>query len=198
MCARWPFDRAVGEEERSRDLAIRLALGDERGDALLGGSERAGRRRAAADPLELGAGTLGPERGADPLEDRERLLERLPRLAAALRATLCSTEREQRAAAVERELDLRMPLERLLVRRERVLELARLRGEQARGSARSWRAPTRARVACAFPSYQSSSSTASSRRPSSISASTWSTTKRDRAGLGDAPLAARRRRCGSS
>ena len=125
-----PFDGAVGEEERCRDLAVRLALGDERGDALLGGRERARRRRAAADPLQLGACALRPERRADPLEDRERLLERLARLAPTLRAPLRGAEREQRAPAVERKLDLRMPLERLLVRRERGVELARLCREQ--------------------------------------------------------------------
>ena len=55
-----PLDRAVGEEERGRDLLVRLAFGDEGRNALLGGCERTWRRRAAADPLELRACALGP------------------------------------------------------------------------------------------------------------------------------------------
>ena len=145
------LDRPVGEEERGRDLAVRLPFGDERGDPLLGRRERAGRRRAAADPLQLGPSALGPERCADPLEERERLLERRPRLAPPLGAALRSAEREQRAAAIERKLDLRVPPKRLIERRERVVEPLRLPRRAAHGSEHSSRAQTRARAAGRSP-----------------------------------------------
>ena len=141
------LDRAIGEEQSSGNLAVRLALGNEHGDALLGGCERAGRRCPAADPLELRPRALGPERGADVLEDRERLLQCRSRFAPPLHAALRDAEREQAAAAVERDLDLRVPLERILVRSQRRFELARLMRRAGLGSACSCRAPTPARAA---------------------------------------------------
>ncbi len=65
------------------------------------------------------------------LEDGKRRLERRPCLASALHAPLCSAEHKERAAAVEWKLYLRVPLERLVVRCERVIEFACLGGEQA-------------------------------------------------------------------
>ena len=119
---RWPSHRAIGKEQSCRDLPVRLALGDQCRDALLGRRECAGRGRPTADSLQLGACSLGPESGTDPLEDGERLLERLARLAAPLYPALCRTQREQGATSIERQLDLRVPLERLLVRLNRPLD----------------------------------------------------------------------------
>ena len=141
-----PFDRAVGEEERGGDLAVRLALGDERRDALLGRRERARRRRASADPLELAARALGPERGADPLEDRERLLERRARLAPPLQR---AAARRRARAACGRDRAGARP--RMPARAPPRTQRARRRGRRparrgALGSARSWRAPRRARA----------------------------------------------------
>jgi hypothetical protein len=127
MALHGPF----GEEERGRDLAIGLPLGHEGGDPLLGRRERAGRRRPAADPTQLGTRLVGPQGGADPLTDAERLLQRLPRLAPALHPPQRRSEREQGASTIERDLDLRVPVERLLIRGERVLLAAVLRSEQA-------------------------------------------------------------------
>ena len=66
-------DGVLGEEERGRDLAVRPPLGDERRDPALGLRQLAARGRAATDPRQLGAGLLGPERRAEPLEDARAL-----------------------------------------------------------------------------------------------------------------------------
>ena len=173
-----PLDRAVGEEERRGDLAVRLALGDERRDAFLGRRERARGRGAAADPLQLGACALGPERGADPLEDRERLLERrrAPRAAASCGAA----PRRARAACGRGRAGARPSR---ATRAPPRTPRARHRGlrpapRAALGSAAQLASADARSSRRALPSYQSSSSAASSRRPSSTSASTWSTTKR--------------------
>src|SRR5262245_11098081 len=108
------LDGSLGQEERRGHLSIRLALGHERGHPLLGRCELAGARRAAADPLELSAGTLCPQLRADALEHCKRLLERRTRLAPALQAPLSHPEREQRAAPVERDLDDCMEPQRFL------------------------------------------------------------------------------------
>ena len=80
---------------------------------------------------QLGASTLRPERSADPLEDAERLLEGRSRLPTALGPTLRTPEREERARPVERQLDDGVPLERLTVGRQSLVQLARVGGEQA-------------------------------------------------------------------
>ena len=185
-CERWPS--TVRSERNSAAATSRFVFPSATRAATRSsaGVSAPGVGRAPADPAQLRARALGPERGADPLEDGERLLERLARLAPALRPTLRGAEREQRPAAVERELD---------------------RSHATRAPPRSAAAPRRASPRCAAssprqrrqdgkrrrtlepaarsPSYQSRSSTASSSRPSSISASIWSTTKRSRTGLDD-------------
>ena len=125
------LDRAIGEEERRGDLLVRSAERDERSDTLLCRRERAGSRRAPADALQLGSGALGPERCADSLEDGERFLERRSRFAAPLQPPLRGAEGEQRTTAVERELDLCVPVERARERVQRGLELTSLRGEES-------------------------------------------------------------------
>ena len=67
------LDRVLGDEERGRDLAVRAAFGDERGDPALGLGQLVAGGRATADPGQLGARLLGPQRRAEPLEARERL-----------------------------------------------------------------------------------------------------------------------------
>src|SRR5262245_2187497 len=124
------LDRAIGEEEGCRDLPVRLALGDKCCHAFLGGCEGAGTRRPAANPLELSASALGPERSADALKNGERLLERCARLAPPLESSLRRAEREQCATALERELDLSMQTERFRIRAKRGLEIDCLRREQ--------------------------------------------------------------------
>ena len=64
------LDRVLGDEEGRGDLAVRAALGDERRDPALGLRQLTARGRAAADPRQLASCLLGPERGAEPLEDR--------------------------------------------------------------------------------------------------------------------------------
>ena len=125
------LDRAIGEEERRGDLLVRSAERDERGDTFLCRRKRAGSRRAPADALQLGSGALGPEHRADSLEDGERFLERRSRFASLLQPPLRRAEREQRPTAVERELDLCVPVERGRERGQCGLELTRLRGEES-------------------------------------------------------------------
>ena len=55
-------DGALGEEEGGRDLLVRPALGDEGRDTELTLRQLAARGRAAADPAQLRAGLLRPER----------------------------------------------------------------------------------------------------------------------------------------
>ena len=85
---------------------------------------------APADARQLGARLLGPERRAEPLEARERVLERRARGAALLRAPLRSAEREQRARVVERIGAPGMLGERVLEAREGTLEIAPRREQQ--------------------------------------------------------------------
>src|SRR6478609_4951959 len=85
----------LGQEERCRDLAIRVALGDQVSDPPLTFGQLAARRSSSADARELGAGLLRPERCADALELYERLLERRARSTAFLGTTLRSAESKQ-------------------------------------------------------------------------------------------------------
>ena len=120
------LDRPVGDEQRRRDLAIRLSLGDECRDPLLGGGERAGRRRTPADSAKLAPSPLRPERGAAPLEDRERVLQRGARISTSFRAALHGAERQERPTVVEWDPGPVVPGERRLVLGDRGAELARL------------------------------------------------------------------------
>src|SRR4249919_1447914 len=124
------LDGPVGEEERCGHLAVRLAFGDERGDALLRGREGTRRRGPPADARKLTPSALGPEGSADSLEHCKRLLERLPSLTPPLRASLCGAEGEKGAATVERDFHLRMPVERVLVGGKRGVELTPGGGQQ--------------------------------------------------------------------
>ena len=88
------LDRPIGEEQRGRDLAIRLSPGGKGRDTFLGGGERARRRCTTADSAKFTASTLRPERGADPFEAGEGFLQRRARLASSFSASLRNTERE--------------------------------------------------------------------------------------------------------
>ena len=114
----------LGQEERRRDFAIRVALGDQVGDPPLTFGQLATRRSAAADARELGAGLLCPERRPDALELDQRLLERRARSAAFLRTTLRSAESEQCPRALEGIDVSRMLGERALEARERVISIS--------------------------------------------------------------------------
>src|SRR5436190_1051894 len=91
------LDGVLGDEQGGRHLAVRAALGDQRHDSALGLGQLAARGCAAADPPELGARLLGPKRGAEPFEDRERLPERQAGGAALLRSPLGGAECEEGA-----------------------------------------------------------------------------------------------------
>ena len=106
MCARCP---STVRSERKSAAATSLFVLPSATSAATRSSAGVSAPGVAARPLirlSSRACALRPERGADPLEDRERLLERRARLAPPLHPALCSPEREERAAAVERKLDL--------------------------------------------------------------------------------------------
>src|SRR6476659_7263702 len=124
----------LGQEERRRDFAIRVALGDQVGNPPLTFGELATRRRAAADASELGAGLLRPERRADALELDQRLLERRARGAASLRTTMRSSESKQCARALEGIDVSRMLGERAVEARERAVSVSTRREQQATAS----------------------------------------------------------------
>ena len=77
------------------------AVGDQQRDATLGFGEVATGRGAAADARQLGARLLGPERGAECFEARERVFERHAGRPALLRTALRPAEREQRPRLME-------------------------------------------------------------------------------------------------
>ena len=96
------LDRAHAHEELGGDLLVGAALGGKFGDPPFGLGQLLGGGCAAADPRQLGAGLLRPESGAELVEDRKRLLERLPRGPLLLRLPAHGAEAEQRTAALER------------------------------------------------------------------------------------------------
>ena len=127
--------------------------------------------RAAADPPQLRARLLGPQAGAELLEDRERLLERLPGRLLLLRLPAHRAEAEQRAAALER-VRMRVELgeravERLEARRSESPSAAASRPRQ-----RAAAASARGLPSCrACRSYGSRYARACSSSPSAISVS---------------------------
>src|SRR5918994_1065076 len=82
------------------DLAVRAALGDERGDALLRRGETLV-AAAAADPAELGASLVGPALGADRRERGDGAIDRVTRDPLLARAPQHDAESEQRAGVTE-------------------------------------------------------------------------------------------------
>ena len=164
--------RAAGKEEGRRHLAVRLALCDEGCHTFLRRCQRAGRRRPAADPLAARSSRAPPRA-------RRRYLRRLAsasssvaraslrRFARRCAAPSASSVRPRSsgsstfachasASAYAASAPSRSPVCAASSPRQRRLA--------ARAEARSSRR--------AFPSYQPRSFTASSRRPSSINAST--------------------------
>ena len=71
------FDAVYGDYELRGDFAVAQAASDEVGDALLGGCETLPGRGATPDTADLVARLVCPERSAEPLEDAERLVQRL-------------------------------------------------------------------------------------------------------------------------
>src|SRR3954466_9261664 len=60
--------RALPEEERRRDLAVRLSFRNELRDPALALRQLAVRARPASDPAKLGASLVGPEGRGETLE----------------------------------------------------------------------------------------------------------------------------------
>src|SRR5918994_1767462 len=95
-------DRVHADEELGSDLLVGATLGRERGDPLLHlGQLLLGGAAPAADPPQLGACLLRPERRAESLEDRQRLLERVAGPPLLLRLSVGRTLAEQRPGALE-------------------------------------------------------------------------------------------------
>lgn len=94
------LDGAFPEEQGRGDLTIRVALGDERRDALLGRSQPF-LPLAATDAAELATRFLDPGRSAELLEACERRHDRLPRRPLLPRAAPDDPEREQRSRLTE-------------------------------------------------------------------------------------------------
>ena len=185
MLRRWN-STVLALTKSARDLAVRESLADELGDAPLRRGDALRSRTAAADPLELVPGALGPEPRADAFECRKRFLERLACRACAAggaprhRApSRCPARSSGSATSAPRSIGS--------ARRAPAASASPpTRCEQA-AATRTTRADCRSRR-CAQPSYQPSSSPADSRSPMPINASTSSVTNRM------ARLADRRRR----
>src|SRR5262245_59621344 len=71
------LDRLDRYEQLVRDLAVRLAQRDGVGDTPLRGRERTAAPHTA-DPIQRGARTIGPARGADAVERRTCSGQRVP------------------------------------------------------------------------------------------------------------------------
>ncbi len=124
------FDRSLGQEKRRGDFPVRLPLGDESGDSLLGGRESAECRSPAADALQLCAGATRPDGGTDSIEDLERFSQGFPRFASTLRPALRYAEGEKGATTLERNIDLFVQFKRFPMGGQRVLEFSSSRREQ--------------------------------------------------------------------
>ena len=162
------LDGVLGDEEGRGDLAVGAALGDERRDPALGLGQLTARGRAPADPRQLAPCLLGPERGAEPLEDGERLLERQAGGAALLRSPLRDALREQRTRVLERILSPRVLGQRALEARLGAREIA-ARGEEERAATGRDRQRPRAveRPGALLPRYELPLGLRRARRPRS-------------------------------
>ena len=118
------LDGVDAEEELGGGLFVGLACSDQLGDPPLALRQPAARRRAAANPRELGARVVGPNRRWQRLEDRERRLDRLPRRLSPLRAAKDRSVDEQSASALEWHRHPPVHLQRLLAAYERCFEAA--------------------------------------------------------------------------
>src|SRR5215208_4817930 len=92
------LDRALGEEQRRRDLSVRPAARHELRHAALG-RRQLDASGATADGAALVAGSLGPRLGAELVEQRNGLLDRLARGPLLARAATDDPEREERPRA---------------------------------------------------------------------------------------------------
>ena len=145
---------------------------------------------APADARELGAGLVRPEPSAELLEDRECLLERLARRALHPGASAGRAEREQRPGLLEGHRHALVLDERVLEQHERPSRSPRAAARRPRQRPAAASAEARS-TAAAWRSRVSSSDSASSRRPSPISASMWSGTKRTEPGSRTPPSSSR-------
>ena len=110
-------------------------------------------RAPAADPPQLGTGLLRPEPGAELLEDRERLLERLARGLLLLGLSTHRAEAEQRAAALERVRQLAGSVRERSNAARRAGQVALGGCEQAAAARGAGHRPRASQHARAFTSY---------------------------------------------
>lgn len=102
------LDGLRADEHPCGDALVRQPIGGELRD-LSFGRRQGCRRLSRRDALQFGSGALGPELGADILEDAECCRERLLRKSLPLRPSVDLPENEQRACAFEFEIAWRMP-----------------------------------------------------------------------------------------
>src|SRR6266576_1236369 len=167
------FHRSRCDVECCGHFTVCPTFGDELGDTSLRCRQLPARRRPAADPPELGAGALGPQRRAQLLEEAKRSLERIPRGAALTRLPLHDAKGEERARRLERKRQLLELVERAIAFGLRLVGRARSRSDQPT-AARTDERPRR----CACCSKRARCVAAASSSPSLTSASTSSVTKR--------------------
>src|SRR5438094_3771361 len=98
---------AHAAHERSGDLLVRQALGDELGDTPLCRSQLPTHRCSAPDPRKLRRGSLGPALGAKPRESCLCFFECLPRQPLLFPSSKHLAQREQSPRAFERQWNLR-------------------------------------------------------------------------------------------
>src|SRR5207253_3453458 len=130
-----------GCEEPRGDLLVRRARRDELRDARLGGGQLAVPARTRGGAAELGRRAFQPERRAELLEERPRLLEPLRRESPPPGAAERVAECQQRAGAVEREADSLEPGDARLEGLDRPLELAPAEQQEPAAAGRRRRGP---------------------------------------------------------
>ena len=160
-------------------------------------------RRPPAEARQLVARPRSPQRGADSVADRRRLLECRLRCGLLLRPSLDLPEHEQGSRELERHLSLGLHLDRCFGRTSRCVEVALCRGDQRlravtrrdrpRASDQVAPAPRRARSVASHDSSSpqpASASTASGRKNARIGSDGGASSKTSRSGPSAAAAAA--------
>ena len=91
------------DEQCRGHVLVGSSLRDQLRHAALGGRELVPARRPSADAAELGTSAVGPDAGADSLEELEGLLEGRPSVPALPSSPVRAAEGHQRAAALDRD-----------------------------------------------------------------------------------------------
>src|SRR5438094_4989441 len=118
------LDWLLRQVQPHSDLTIRETVADELGHLPLGRRQLPAARRAAADARQLRSRRLHPEGGAELLERRQCLGQRLPRGRPLHRPALVGAEREQCPCTIERHRYALVDDERTLERGERHVVLS--------------------------------------------------------------------------